>query len=93
MRQIKLLGILAAGFVILSSFIYSSAPTSTGDWFLGHFKTTVDLGDGDRPVYIHILNETDEIKTIMDNPSGIGCEDIWELTKRVTEHVFLLIRS
>lgn len=79
---------LITSLLFLTAFNLES--NSTDDWMVGHFKATVDFGEGDRAMYMHFLNNTDHtLKTVIDNELGIGCTDEWIALQIDDDHVML----
>lgn len=93
MRYVRTYFLLAIGLILLGSFISPNTTESQEGWFLGHFKGTVDLGDGERPVFIHALGIDQNVKTIMDDTNGIGCEDSWDVTTDGPNSIMLIKTS
>ncbi len=85
-KSYSILLVLTVSF-ILSSFV--SQNSSVESWLVGHFKGSVDIGNGDQAVYFHVLNTTDNVKTVIDNEIGIGCTEEWTITPKTNNAVFL----
>lgn len=77
--------------IFLMTLLSFSIQNETG-WLSGHFKASVDLGNGDQPLFLH-AHEGEDIKTVLDQANGIGCTDLWDVSPATPDAVFLVKKS